>query len=153
MQASSSEFSTGLNFWKNTLSRTLSVRRWDTSVVKSSEEEEPERVRAQLRRQMSPSWFFESNVPYMTACRSTSFGLSVASKWGGTVSCQFWPSHTSSSSAAASGSRASGESTLLHIQKTVRVRQYHGSCFNLFHTDVADVSKGNLLYVCQTGEI
>ena len=52
-------------------------------------------------------------LPYMTACLSTSLGLSVASSWGGTVSCQFWPSPTSSSSAAASGSSANGESTLL----------------------------------------
>ncbi|TNN36576.1 hypothetical protein EYF80_053253 [Liparis tanakae] len=40
MQASSSEFSTDLIFWKNTWSRTFKVRRCDASVVNSSEDAE-----------------------------------------------------------------------------------------------------------------
>lgn len=40
MQASSSEFSTDLIFWKKTWSRTFKVRRWDTSVVNSSDDED-----------------------------------------------------------------------------------------------------------------
>lgn len=50
----------------------------------------------------------------MTAWRSTSFGLSMARSWGETVSCQFWPSQASSSRATQSGSRANGDSILLH---------------------------------------
>lgn len=40
MQASSSELSTDLIFWKKTWSRTFRVRRCETSVVKSSADEE-----------------------------------------------------------------------------------------------------------------
>lgn len=53
-------------------------------------------------------------VPYMTAWRSTSFGLSVARSCGETVSRQFWASLAPSSSRpTGSGSRANGYSMLL----------------------------------------
>lgn len=115
MQANSTEFSTDLIFWKKTWSKTLRVRKWDTSVVNSSDHKEIKWATPTLRNHhYFVSFCFSRLVPYMTAWRSTSFGLSMATSWGETVSCQFWPSHASSSRATQSGSRAKGDSILLH---------------------------------------